>query len=1031
MGVRTAGQIRREFIEFFQGKGHTAVPSAPVVPADDQTLMFTNAGMNQFKDVFLGTGSRPYNRAVDTQKCIRVSGKHNDLDDVGHDTYHHTFFEMLGNWSFGDYFKREVIGWAWELLTEVWGIDKRRLHATYFQGDQAEGLEPDSEARDLWTSVTDIDPAHIHPGDKKDNFWEMGDTGPCGPCSEIHIDLTPDCSGGPLVNAGDHRVIEIWNLVFIQYNRASDGKLPPLPARHVDTGMGFERIVALLQGMDSGRLGQITNYDTDIFSPIFAGIREVTGAPAYTGLLEGPVAGAPGSDPGVEVEQGEGQSPKRERGGSTADVMKDIAYRVIADHARMLTFAITDGATPSNEGRGYVVRRILRRAAHFGREHLGEPEPFIYKLVPTIVGTMGGAFPELKDRANHVADLIRDEEESFGRTLDLGLRVFEVCAKEAETKTDEAYDLACIESGETRPDRAAAAAGCDDSGMVGYPPFPGKSRAVRAQPVISGRDAFELHDTHGFPIDLTEIKARERGMTVDIEEYERLMDEARERSRSTDDTTQGLAVVSASIGMAGLAPTDDSHKYYSEQMTATVQFVAILESADDPPAAGIDPPASATEGQQASVVLDATCFYAEQGGQVGDEGEMVAPGVRFRVGQTARKDRVVVHIGTVVEGTLSKGQPVKLVVSSRRGATMQNHTATHVLNWALREVLEIGGGGKVEQKGSLVDPDKTRFDFSHTKPLTPQEIEQVEALCNEQIRADRPVYTKEVPEAEARKINTLRAVFGEKYPEVVRVVSTGADIDAMLADPQNPEWMKYPVEFCGGTHVKHSGEIGAFVLTAEESVAKGIRRVVGITGETARRAIETGRQLIERAAQIKSGPADQLAGGLAELQKTMADAEIPIRDRIALRQAIADLQKTVKQRSKQQAIESAGLVKSARRKLLDKADRVGGSAIIVGELPDVPVEQIREAADWFRSQAGSAAVCLAVLSDGKPMLIAAMTDDLVKKGLKAGDLIKHIVPAIDGRGGGKPTLAQAGGNKPEGVPEALEAAAGWIRQKLA
>jgi len=957
MGVRTADQIRQEFIQFFEGKAHTFVPSSPVVPADDPTLMFTNAGMNQFKDVFLATGSRPYTRAANTQKCIRAGGKHNDLDDVGHDTYHHTFFEMLGNWSFGDYFKREAISWAWELLTQVWGIDKKRLHATYFQGDPAEGLEPDSEAAELWRTITDMDPSHIHPGNKKDNFWEMGDTGPCGPCSEIHIDLTPDLSGGHLVNAGDPRVMEIWNLVFIQFNRAGDGKLSPLPARHIDTGMGFERITSVLQGKKS-------NYDTDVFAPIFAGIQKVTGAPDYTGLLEEPRASARAD-----------ADTRTNSGARRAAEMKDIAYRVIADHIRCLTFALTDGAIPSNEGRGYVLRRILRRAVRYGRQYLNVHEPFLCKLVQVVVDAMGHAFPELKEKPQRVIDLIRDEEESFIKTLDRGIALFEDAA-----------------------DRSKAA----------------------GTNAISGEDAFKLHDTYGFPIDLTEVMARERSMTVDLAEYERLMEEARERAR-----TGGKADVAFDLNISGDLPaTNDSFKYASLQHESKVLgFVrnGAYQTSGDVQAAG---------GATLGLVLAETSAYGEQGGQSGDAGVIKTETGEFAVETTKRTRDCVLHLGTVVRGNIKTGQRAVIEVNPSRIPTMQNHTATHVLNWALREVLEFGGGGKVDQKGSLVDPDKTRFDFSHSKALTPEEVDRIESLCNEQIKADYEVFTREVAQADARKVNTLRAVFGEKYPDTVRVVSIGGEIDKLLANPANPDWMKLSVEFCGGTHVKRTSEIGAFVLTHEESAAKGIRRLVGITGDRANKAIARARDLLAQVQSIKSGPESQIAERLAELQKSMGEAEIPARDRHGLRAAIAELQQLAKQQSKQQAVESAGAVKGARQALLEKAERHNGIAIIAGELPEVPVVQIREAADWLRTQAGSAAVVLGAVIEGKPLLLAAMTEDLVKKGLKAGDLIKHIVPAIDGRGGGKPDLAQAGGNKPEGVSEALAAAVAWLKEKI-
>jgi len=1050
--MKSADRIRDEFIEFFKGKGHTFVPSSPVVPLDDPTLMFANAGMNQFKDVFLGLGTRPYKRAADTQKCIRAGGKHNDLDDVGHDTYHHTFFEMLGNWSFGDYFKKEAISWAWELLTGVWGIDKRRLHATYFEGDEKEGLEPDAEARELWASITDIDPTHIHPGNKKDNFWEMGDTGPCGPCSEIHIDLTPDMSGGGLVNAGDCRVMEIWNLVFIQYNRGSDGTLSPLPARHVDTGMGFERICAVLRGMETGRLGQVSNYDTDVFAPIFAGIHRVTGAAAYTGRLANEPRALARAVSRAEETLHASESPRGLKPAarlSTADqVMVDIAYRVIADHVRCLTFALTDGAVPSNEGRGYVLRRILRRAVRYGRQYLGVHEPFLCKLVPVVVEAMGHAFPELKDKPERVADLVRDEEESFIKTLDRGIALFEEAAE--------------------------------------------RSRQA-ASTSISGEDAFKLHDTYGFPVDLTEVMARERGMTVDTAEYERLMEAARERARGAAGKTMSSQLAAWHFDSVGWKTAFVG--YETRRCETKLIHIVVTGRPGDlggylPETSAVDPFVASQsrgvfggpiyEGESGFLVLEKTPFYAEKGGQIGDRGWITTSTGRFEVQETKEIQGRIVQYGVCVSGFLVRFDPTQTEMRgtysgrglsslteeqwslipydvrsraeaaadhlNRQGGayselavaevdvarvpTMHNHTATHILNWSLREVLELGGGGKVDQKGSLVDPEKTRFDFSHNKALTAEELERIEALCNEQIKADRPVYTKEVAERDARRINSLRAVFGEKYPEMVRVVSVGADIDAMLADPQNPEWMKHPVEFCGGTHVRRTGEIGAFVLTAEEAVAKGIRRVVGITGERAAQVIEAGKRLLDQAAAIKAGPADQIAAGLADLQKQVGECEIPVRDRIALRGLIAELQQLVKQQSKQQAAQTAGALSGVRQEMLEKAERVNGTALVVGELPEAPVEQVREAADWLRTQAGSAAVCLAVTLDGKPMLVAAMTEDLVKKGLKAGELIRHVVPAIDGRGGGKPDLAQAGGKKAEGIADALAAAAEWIRERL-
>ncbi|MHC4443919.1 MAG: alanine--tRNA ligase [Planctomycetota bacterium] len=920
MGVKSCDQIRREFIGFFEGKGHTSVPSTPVVPVDDPTLMFTNAGMNQFKDVFLGMGSRPFRRAVDSQKCIRVSGKHNDLEEVGRDTYHHTFFEMLGNWSFGDYFKREAIGWAWELLTEVWGLPRDRLYATYFNGYAQDGLEADAEAARLWAEATDIEPSHIMEGSKEDNFWEMGAVGPCGPCSEVHIDLTPDGSGGELVNAGDPRVIEIWNLVFVQFERDESGKLSPLPAQHIDTGMGLERIVAVLQGKTS-------NYDTDLFGPLMSHIAQL-------------------SDKQYEGKIGKG-----------AEV--DNAFRVVADHARMLTFAITDGAKPSNDGRGYVLRRILRRAARFGRQHFDQHEPFIYKLVPTIVETMGEAFSELREHSNGVSDLIREEEESFGRTLDRGIALFEQAASGGGRK-------------------------------------------------ISAEDAFKLYDTYGFPLDLTVQMADEWGMMVDTENYKRLVEEAREKARAGSKEHDRFDTEAAqALKKKGAKDTDDSMKYCGELECQTFITSFARHTA-------LDDTDSAKTGQDIVFTLAQTCFYAEQGGQVSDtgviqtedgKGEIEVTSVR-KVGDT------ILHKGRVTKGEiLPASKCVAKVETTSRLATMINHTATHLMHWALREVL----GDQVKQHGSVVDPARLRFDFDHNHPVKSEEIAKVEQLVNEKICADLKVSTQELPIEDARKLPGVRAFFGEKYGDTVRVVSIGDG---------------FSTEFCGGTHIRRTGEIGEFVLTAEASVSKGIRRVVGITGEKAQRAIDVAGELLMLADSIQQGSEDQVEPGLVDLQEKMLDVEIPLLTRIQLRDTVAKLQQMVKDHRKQLQKGAAADIKGIRQELLKGADKVGDHAIIVGEVPDVPVEQIREIADWLRTEAGSAAVCLAANREGKPLLIAAMTKDLVGKGLKAGDLIKHIVPAIDGRGGGKPDLAQAGGKKVEGIAEALAGATQWIKDKL-
>ena len=985
MTPRSAEQIRREFIDYFVKKcGHTFVPSSPCVPHDDPTLMFTNAGMNQFKPIFLGqqapdvdkwSGVIPgmATRAANTQKCIRAGGKHNDLDDVGHDTYHHTFFEMLGNWSFGDYFKKEAIEWAWDLSTKVWGIDPERLHATYFEGDPAEGLAPDSEARDLWLKI--LPPGRVHPGNKKDNFWEMGDTGPCGPCSEIHIDLTPDKSGAKLVNAGDARVMEVWNLVFIQFNRGNDSKLTPLPAKHVDTGMGFERICAVIRGFETGRIGQVSNYDTDVFTPIFAAIQRVTGAPAYTGKLESNEAG---SDAGGR------ESPEH------AAVMKDVAYRVVADHLRTLTFAITDGAMPSNEGRGYVLRRILRRAVRYGRQYLGTKQPFMCELVPAVADAMGEAFPELNrahggKNVTHVASVIRDEEASFIKTLDRGIALFEEAAEYAD-----------------------------------------KHHHGR----ISGEDAFKLHDTYGFPIDLTELMAEERGMSVNIGEYERLMEAARNRARaSSKDSGASLDAMTTDM-VSRFGPTDDSAKYSAEIDCVEVKAIFDLTDRDHPKLIGHGE--SLHAGMFGAMIIDRTCFYGEQGGQVGDSGsiftsqdETEATDI-FDVETTVRLGDVVVHVGCVYRGGFAPREAVWLKVNPRRGAIMKNHTVTHVMNWALRDVL----GDHVQQKGSLVDPDKTRFDFSHTAQVSEEQLAQIEELVNSQIEEDLGVFTAEVDQKKAREINTLRAVFGEKYPDVVRVVSIGVPVDQLLADPKNDEWMRYSVEFCGGTHVQRTGEIGRFRIVEESAVAKGVRRVIGVTGERAAKAEADARAVARLLKDAAGAPDDSLHNRLAEITAIMTQSEMPVVEKARLRSDMAQLQERAKKAQKEAAKAGAGEVLTQAESLLSDAPRVGDTAIVCGALPGAAVDQLRAACDSLRAKAGSAAVLLATESEGKVVLLAAMTTDVVGRGVKAGELIRDIAPVVGGKGGGRPDMAQGGGPDAGKIDEAVSAARQWLTQRI-
>ncbi|GJM25575.1 MAG: alanine--tRNA ligase [Phycisphaerae bacterium] len=989
----TFTQIRQQFLNFFASKDHAVVDSSPVVPHDDPTLLFTNAGMNQFKDVFLGSGSRPYARAADTQKCIRAGGKHNDLDDVGKDTYHHTFFEMLGNWSFGDYFKEDAIKWAWELLTEVWGIEKDRLYATYFEGDPELGLEPDLEAAELWKKLTDIEPANVIPGDKKDNFWEMGATGPCGPCSEIHVDLTPDKSGGSRVNQDDPSVIEIWNLVFIQFNRVADGTLHPLPAKHVDTGMGFERICAVLQGKKS-------NYDTDVFTPVFDAIQKRTGAAAYGGVLEADV---------------KDQSNKRDA------LMRDVSYRVIADHLRCLTFALTDGAVPSNEGRGYVLRRILRRAVRYGRQYFDMTEPFLCDLVGPLADHMGDAFPELRTanqgkNVEHVAELIRDEEVSFGRTLDRGILLFNDALRSA-------IDRVRVPRAVRHGDKSLDAKAELDAAVEKW----NQNRSTKrvGNPVISGEDAFKLHDTYGFPVDLTELMAEERGMSVDTDGYERLMDEARAKAQASGggDDAFNMNIIDT------LPATDDSAKY--TETTSRGQLLGYVcdgQFTDE---------GEVPLGETVALVTDATCFYGEQGGQVGDRGDMEATGESpgafdvpgFRVNDTKRFGETVLHIGELVssEFPLVVGTTLKMRVDvDDRTEIVRNHTATHLLNWALREVL----GSGVDQRGSLVDTEKTRFDFTSRKPVAADELERIGKLVEEKISAALPVHTKEVAESDARKINTLRAVFGEKYPEHVRVVSIGADIDAMLGSPDDAQWMQYSVEYCGGTHIQTTSDIEHFVLTGEEGVAKGIRRVVGITGALAAQAVRDGDALSKELETIAKKIESDESVDLADMQQRLTDSVIPIATKHALREQLTRLQKRLKKSAKASSAASADAVFSIVDELVSNADTLNDIAVVVGEVPSAGGDALRTAIDRVRQKTSGSAVLLATHEDGKVTLMAGMSKSAIAAGIKAGDLIREIAPHVGGKGGGRPDMAQGGGGNPDGIAQAITAANDWLRTKL-
>ena len=925
----TASEIRRKYLEFFaEQAGHTIVPSSPVVPLDDPTLLFTNAGMNQFKDVFLGQGTRPYTRAVDTQKCIRAGGKHNDLEDVGRDTYHHTFFEMLGNWSFGDYFKPEAIEWAWKLLTEVYGIDGDRIYASYFGGNTAAGLESDEEARELWRRHLPAE--RILPFDMKDNFWEMGETGPCGPCSEIHFDRVGGRDASSIVNEDDPNVLEVWNLVFIQYNREADGTLVPLPARHVDTGMGFERLTSVLQDKPS-------NYDTDLWSPVFESIRSRCDAPAYEGTLEGHA---------------------------------DIAYRVIADHARCLTSALADGAAPGSDGRSYVLRRILRRAVRHGHQTFGAKDPFLADIVPSVVETLGEVFPEMRERMDRIQTVITAEEEAFRRTLDRGLTLFADAA--------------------------------DRSSRSG-------------EKVVSGADAFRLHDTFGFPIDLTEVMAEERGMTVDLDGYEQLMEEARETSRSGSDETDLVVTmppdVLARLEDSGVTPADDGAKFETTSTTSTIRAIwdgaSLLEHADP--------------GRRIGLLLDRTTFYGEQGGQVGDQGRIVAngdPGGLFIVEDTRRVGDHVLHVGHVESGGLDVGETVDCRVDEdRRDDIRRNHTATHMLNLALREVA----GRESDQRGSMVAPDRLRFDYAATQPLTPEQLCRVEELVRDGISGGLPVDTAIVPLENAKQVDSVRAIFGEQYPDPVRMVSIGATVEEMLSDPHRKDWMDLSAEFCGGTHLENTSEAGEFVLLSEQGLAAGVRRVVALTGEAARTARAEADAF---GARIKALSTDESAEGLPTevdgLVRDFEEANIGTTDRIRLGEGIERLRKAAKKARKAVSSANKGEMVERAREIAESSD----GPVVIARMDGADKDSLLAAMDTIRGNREEVGVLLLAVDEdaGKVVIVSRVPDNLIASGLKAGDWVKVAAQACGGGGGGRPDSAQAGGKDPSRADEALEAA---------
>ena len=862
----TANEIRDSFKSFFESKGHHIVPSAPMVIKDDPTLMFTNAGMNQFKDIILGNHPAKWKRVADSQKCLRVSGKHNDLEEVGHDTYHHTMFEMLGNWSFGDYFKKEAISWAWEYLVDVLKINPANLYATVFEGSPEEGLSRDDEAAAYWEQFLPKD--HIINGNKHDNFWEMGDTGPCGPCSEIHIDLRSEeekakVPGRDMVNHDHPQVIEIWNLVFMQFNRKADGSLEELPAKVIDTGMGFERLCMTLQGKTS-------NYDTDVFQPLIQAIAAMSGT-AY------------GTDP-----------------------QKDVAMRVVADHIRTIAFSITDGQLPGNAKAGYVIRRILRRAVRYGYTFLGQKQAFLYRLLPVLIEDMGTAYPELSAQKELISKVIKEEEETFLRTLDTGIRLLD----------------------KTMADAKAA----------------GKTE-------ISGKDAFTLYDTFGFPLDLTELILRENGMTADIDAFNAEMQQQKQRARNAAAVETG-DWITLKEGTTEFVGYD-----YTEYETSILRYRQVKQK-------------NQTLYQ---IVLDKTPFYAESGGQVGDTGVLVSEYETIEIVDTKKENNLPIHIAKTLPAH-PEAPMMACVDVEKRAACAANHSATHLLDEALRQVL----GDHVEQKGSLVTPDSLRFDFSHFQKVTDEQLREVEHRVNAKIRANVPLTEhRNIPIEEARQLGAI-ALFGEKYGDHVRVIQFGSSI-----------------EFCGGTHVPATGCIGMVKIISESSVAAGVRRIEALTGA--------------KVEEMLDGVQDTLRD-LRSLFNNAPDLTAAIRryidENTGLKKQIEDFMKEKEAQLKE--------------KLLQGAKEVHGVKVISFCAPIAP-DMAKNIAFQLRGELGDSFCFVAgTVFEGKPMLTVMLGEKLVADGLKAGALVKEAAKLILGGGGGQPHFATAGGKNPDGLQAAVD-----------
>ncbi|KAK0730368.1 tRNA synthetases class II (A)-domain-containing protein [Lasiosphaeris hirsuta] len=949
----TGPRVRQTFLDYFEKKGHTIVPSSSVVPHNDPTLLFTNAGMNQFKPVFLGTIGKTeefaqLKRAVDTQKCIRAGGKHNDLDDVGKDSYHHTFFEMLGNWSFGDYFKKEAIEWSWDLLTNVYGLDPNRLYVTYFEGNPEMGLEPDLEAKQLWKDVG-VPEEHIIPGNMKDNFWEMGDQGPCGPCSEIHYDkVGGGRNASDLVNQDDPLVVEVWNNVFIQFDRQADKSLKSLPAKHVDTGMGFERLVSALQH-------KISNYATDVFTPLFNKIQEVTGARTYTDKY----------------------------GKDDVDGI-DTAYRVIADHIRLLSFAIADGAAPNNIGRGYVVRRVLRRGARYARKYFqAEIGSFFSKILPALVEQMGEQFPELKKKQDDIKEMLDEEEVAFAVTLDRGEKQFEK------------YAALAIKGGSSK---------------------------------LSGADVWRLYDTFGFPEDLTKLMAEERGLTIDQAEVDVAKEKAREASKAVKDTIQTFPKLNvhqiAELENNVKVPRPDSEaKHLVGDLKAKVQLVFtgtefLKTSKELPPRTPI------------GLLLDKTNFYAESGGQVADTGRIIIDGVaEFKVLDVQEFGGFVVHNGYLEYGELTEGDEVICEYDElRRQPIRNNHTGTHILNHSLREVL----GDEVNQKGSLVDQDKLRFDFSHKVQVTLPEIKKVEDLSNKYIQQNFKTYSKDVDLDLARGIEGVRAVFGETYPNPVRVVSIGIEVDELLKNPKNLEWRKVSVEFCGGTHVDQTGLIKDLIIVEESGIAKGIRRIVAYTGDGAHQA--------QRDAQVFGGKLDHIDAlsfgpeKTAEIKAASVELEglaISTVTKEELRTKFTRIQKeVVDEQKKRQKAESKTALDTVQGHF--EKDENKDAKYFVGHLPiSANAKALSEVMTYYKTKDKERSVYVFAGSKDDAVLHGVYVGThLASKGVTAESWTAAVSLVLGGKTGGKEPSRQGAAAEPEKLEEAVAKAEEWLSEKL-